>query len=366
MVKVLTIGSATQDIIIEYQEGIQVTINKSGKPYIAWPEGSKIKVQKLHYASGGGATNSAASFAQLGCGTSCFFKVGDDAAGKAIREDVAQRGITVHHAISEQEETGSSFVIPTTKKDRIIFAYRGANQTIKEADVPEEIFGEHDCLYITSLSNEAANVLPHIAYEAQERIQKTGIKVAVNPGASQLKKNSRTLKAALAHIDVLILNTEEMKQFMHTLKPQHSKSAGIGIVPDGPLLMRSILTFKESTFTLQEYFKEIFSYGVKRIVVTDGKEGVYVATKDSIYFHPALQVELINSLGAGDAFGSCFVANLLLGRKLEDAIRCGILNASSVVMHHDAKSGLLSQAELDQFLQSLDNNLLQTYTRVSS
>lgn len=366
MVKVFTIGSATQDIIIEYQEGMQISFNKTGTPYIAWPEGSKIEAQKLHYASGGGATNSAASFAQLKCTTSCFFKVGDDAAGKAIREDIAQRGINIHHAVSKEEETGTSFIFPSSKKDRIVFSHRGANQTITKTDIPEKLFGEYDCLYITSLTNKAADILPHITYQAQKRIDKTGIKVAVNPGKSQLMQNISPLKAALAYIDVLILNTEEMKRFMHSLKSRHFKSTGIGIVPNGPLLMQSILSFSDITFTLQEYFKEIFSYNVKRIVVTDGKNGVYVATKDTIYFHPALQIELVNSLGAGDAFGSCFVASLLLGKKIEDAIRYGILNASSVIMHHDAKSGLLTQPELNQFLQTLDKTLLQTYTRISS
>jgi sugar/nucleoside kinase (ribokinase family) len=95
--------------------------------------------------------------------------------------------------------------------------------------------------------------------------------------------------------------------------------------------------------------------------VTDGKHGVYVATKDMLYFHPAAQVKSVNTLGAGDAFGSCFVASILQGKKLEDAIRCGIINAGSVIMHHGAKTGLLSLTELNKSLEKLNKNTLKIF-----
>ena len=62
MVKVLTIGGATQDIIIEYQEGSALRVEDINPPRLSWQEGSKIDVEKLHYATGGGATNTAVSF----------------------------------------------------------------------------------------------------------------------------------------------------------------------------------------------------------------------------------------------------------------------------------------------------------------
>jgi len=112
---------------------------------------------------------------------------------------------------------------------------------------------------------------------------------------------------------------------------------------------------------LHEYLKEVLSYGVKRIVITDGKNGVYVATKETLYFHPALPVPVVNSLGAGDAFGSCFVAQLVLGKKIEDALFYGLVNAASVIGYHDAKSGLLSQKKLEEYKKDLNTSFLQTY-----
>jgi sugar/nucleoside kinase (ribokinase family) len=361
MVKVLTIGAATQDIIIEYQEGLDVSIISNGVPHLAFQEGSKIEVQELHYATGGGATNSAVSFQQLGIQTTACFKVGDDAAGKALIEDLETYGIALYAHFSKKVQTGVSFIIPSSKKDRIIFTYRGANKTMTTSDIPESKLHEFDCIYITSLTEKAADCLPHLVHAAQKNITGTKLKVAVNPGTSQLSLNVNPLKAALRSIDILIMNSQEMKLFMTVLKPRFFKSTGNGIHPQGPALLQKILAHETITFTLQDYFQEIISYGVKRVVVTDGKNGVYVATKDTIFYHPALPVEVINSLGAGDAFGSCFVASLLKGKKIENAIRYGVINAASVIMQHDAKSGLLTQLELNNFLEDFDNSLLQTF-----
>jgi sugar/nucleoside kinase (ribokinase family) len=365
MTKVLTIGAATQDIIIEYHDGLDVSIITQDVPHLAFKEGSKIEVEKLHYATGGGATNSAVSFHQLGCNVAAFFKVGNDPAGTCIVESLQHEGIAVHSALSKKEQTGTSFIIPSSKKDRVIFTYRGANTTVEHYDIPELLFDQLNCVYITSLTNKAANILPHLTHLAQKKITGTNLKVAVNPGISQLTKNVAPLKAALSTIDVLIMNSQEMKLFMQSLKPRFFKSTGTGTIPDGPPLARGVISHEKTTFTLHEYFKEILGYGVKRVVVTDGKHGVYVATKDHLFYHPAIPTEVVNSLGAGDAFGSCFVATLLQGKKIEDSIRSGILNASSVIMHHDAKSGLLTKSELKGYLNEFDTNLLKTYSRTA-
>ncbi len=361
MTKVLTIGAATQDIIIEYHEGLDVALVTQGTPHLAFKEGSKIEVEKLHYATGGGATNSAASFSQLGYEVTTAFKVGDDPAGTCIIESLQNEGIDVHAAVSKKEQTGVSFIIPSSKRDRVVFTYRGANTTLEQRDIPTTLFEQINCVYITSLTHKAADILPHLAYTAQKTISGSNLKVAVNPGTSQLTKNVAPLKATLSHIDILITNSHEMKLFMESLKPRFFKSTGAGTIADGPPLTRGILSYGKITFTLHEYLKEVFKYGVKRIVVTDGKQGVYVATKDQLFFHPSLPTEVVNSLGAGDAFGSCLVANLLRGKTIEDSIRAGILNASSVIMHHDAKSGLLTQSEINGYLTEFDNNLLTIY-----
>ena len=57
---------------------------------------------------------------------------------------------------------------------------------------------------------------------------------------------------------------------------------------------------------------------------------------------------MVNTLGAGDAFGSCFAASIFLKKSVEQALVNGIINATSVISYLDAKTGLLNAAALEQ------------------
>ncbi len=70
---------------------------------------------------------------------------------------------------------------------------------------------------------------------------------------------------------------------------------------------------------------------------------------------------MLAHLGAGDAFGSCFVAQIAHNKSLEYAIRCGVTNASSVIQHTDTKTGLLSTNELEKRVNAIDKGLLQIF-----
>ena len=364
MLKVLTIGGATQDIIIEYAPDnscISVSLDNQTN-MLSCKEGSKIEVQKLNYATGGGATNTAVSFQRLELDASTFFKIGPDQAGEFIIKKMKDEGVTPHSQIVESAQTGTSFVIPSPDKDRIVFVHRGANNTLIKEDISDNLIAEQNFLYITSLSGQAARALPYIARKAKQLITKKGIRVAVNPGTNQLTSDVSTLKASLGDIDLLIMNAEEMNLLMESLKPRFFKSDNYLLIPEGPKLLKETISYNNISFTLGDYFKEILSYGVKRIVVTNGKEGVYVATQDKIYFHPALPEKVVNTVGAGDAFGSCFTAMLALGLRIEDAIRTGVIQAQSVIAYQDAKTGLLSIPVLEKKLKEIDTSLLKLFT----
>jgi ribokinase len=364
--KVLTIGGATQDIIIEYlPDNACMTVTQENKAHmLACKEGSKIEVQKLHYATGGGATNAALSFKQLEFETSTFFKIGPDQAGEFIVKKMEEEGINTHSQTMKLAQTGTSFIIPTPHKDRIVFVHRGANSTLTKDDIPDELIAEQNFVYITSLSGQAARALPYIVRKAKQLITKKGIRVAVNPGTSQLTSDVSTLKAALPDIDILILNADEMKLLMASLKPRFFTSNSNSIISHNETgsLLKETFSHDTRSFTLIDYFKEILSYGVKRIVVTNGKEGVYVATANTVYFHPAFTGPVVNTVGAGDAFGSSFTAMLALGLRVEDAIRIGIIQAQSVISYQDATTGLLSIQKLEKKLQELDTSLLKIFT----
>ena len=362
MKKILTIGGAMRDIFIQHEHVETLNLHTTDKEqsFIILEQGHKIEVDKLAHYTGGGAANSAVSFARLGFSVESFFKVGADQEGNSIVQALEKENVSTNHVLrSKQVATGTSFIIPGSKGNRTVLVYRGANLTIQENELPRSAMKNTDQIYVTSLSGPAAKLLVPIAKIAKEY----GKPVAVNPGTSQLKAGPTMLKAALENIDILILNSYEAQLLMTSLtmmlpkvKLEQKKEKFI------PKLLRTPLGPSTTCFTLPQFFHEVISHGPQIVVVTNGSEGVYVAANKKIYFHPSLKTTIVSTIGAGDAFGSCFVAQLAQGKSVEDALRCGIINSTAVIEYLDTQTGLLHTNELEKRLKQLDQSHLKTFT----
>jgi sugar/nucleoside kinase (ribokinase family) len=366
MKKILTIGGATQDIFIQYKtEMVTLRTSEGDRSFIVLPEGKKVEVNSVSHSTGGGATNSAVSFKRLGFDVSLVVKLAQDQAAEAIIKQLIDENINTQNIIQVKEGgTGVSFIIPSPSGDRTILVNRGVNAIIKKDEFPFQIIQDADQLYITSLSGDSSQLLLPIAQEAK----KHNISVATNPGGSQLAAGADILRESLPTIGILILNADEAKQFMLSLVQtswilsQHIKhKIEEKKRPSLPELLSCHLTYGGICFSLKQYFKEVLNRGPRIVVVTNGAEGVYIAHEDIIYFHPSIKTNIINTVGAGDAFGSCFVASIIQGQSIEQSLLNGIINASSVISYLDAKEGLLTKKELEKRAATISFSSLKKF-----
>ncbi len=320
MKKIITIGGATQDIFIHTKSGDIQREEHQGQAFVLFQEGSKIPVQKLHYASGGGATNAAATLTLLGHEVTPACKIANDPAGVFVMEDLRNRGISTQYVVTSSTlPTGTSFILPSPSGNRTILAYRGANGTVESNDIPFDDFAHYDGLYITSLSDASALLLPMIT----SRARACNLKIALNPGKQQLQKGAHELCAALADVDIFILNEDEARTLYATLQ-------------------------KNKHFSIEAYSSDIMQRGPHIVVVTSGAQGVHVSTRErdgssTSYFQKSDSVVVTNTVGAGDAFGSCFFGMLMHGATIERALACGIKNSASLLTGNDAKDTLLTR-----------------------
>lgn len=361
MKKVLTIGSGIQDIFTKYEgvETLDFHTKEENVAYVCMRAGRKIELEDIVYYCGGGATNSAVSFAHNGFDVEAFFKIGNDKAGDFIINSLKKENVSTAHVIrTDKSPTGQSFIIPGPHGNSAVLVYRGANITLKQDDLPVNSIKNADQLYITSLSGPAAPLLTSIAQMACTY----NVPVAANPGTSQLHTGAQFLKEALCNIDILILNSYEAELLMTSLTIK-IPSIDMPTINDQtlPELLRKPLGSTTTCFTLKQFFNTVHQCGPQIIVVTNGAEGVYVSDRKTIYFHPSIKINIISSIGAGDAFGSCFVAQLLNKKSIDDALRMGIINSSSVIKHLGTQTGLLTKDELEKTCAHLDKKLLRKY-----
>lgn len=364
--KVFTVGGATQDIFIHYShpESLVIKNKQETRSYLLLEKGAKIEVETLSYSMGGGATNTATSFKKLGCSVAPLMKVGVGKAGQYIIDHLSDLGIDTQYVARDSETgTGLSYIVPSFEGDRTIFVYRGANAHLTITEIPFDAIKNGDVLYITALHGNSAHVLlPLVKFAKQHKL-----KVALNPGAEQLSTGFKELEKALAFVDILILNNQEAKKFLLSLAQQLApkdlkEKIKIPLTLEKlPDLIKSLVYIENINFNLKDFCKEMFARGPRIVVVTNGEEGVYVAHKKTIYFHPSLPAKVVDTVGAGDAFGSCFAAYIFNDKKLTDALIYGILNASSVISYEDATSGLLTQKELQKRALTIDQNRIKRF-----
>jgi sugar/nucleoside kinase (ribokinase family) len=366
MKKVFTIGGATQDIFIHYEdpESLVIKNKRETKSYLLLEKGAKINVEKLSYSTGGGATNTAFSFKKLGFDVAPIVRTGAGKAGQYVHDQLAHAHINVSHIAQDTTTgTGISYIIPSFEGDRTIFAYRGANKNLALEDIP---FHEmtNDCgLYITSLSGNAAHLLKPIT----EHAKKHSLPVAVNPGISQLSTGSKELEKSLKHIDIFILNGEEAKIFLQSIAKQFSPKELENNIQSSvdfeklPELIKSLAFIENVSFNLKDFCNEMMSRGPSIIVITNGAEGVYVAHEHTLYFYPSIPTKVVDAVGAGDAFGSCFAASIFKNLSIEEALINGVINASSVIQYEDATSGLLDWNTLQQHAKHINRTHMQKF-----
>lgn len=309
---IITFGSGTYDIFLKPSDFKVISDKKfvTGRG-ICFNLGSKVDVTDVKFSSGGGGTNSAATFTKQGFSVAFCGKLGNDIMGNEIIKELKDRGVNTNYiSKSDKRRTNQSVVINADKKDRTIFVYRGASELLEKT----EILWEHldaKWFYIAPLSGKLAEIFPNIVNFAKEK----GIKVAANLGNSQLKIKKDILKKTLEKIDVLILNQEEA----------------------------SILT--KTPFEKEaEVFKKIDAMCPGITIMTKGDKGVSVSDGWNIYKAVAVKTKIVDKTGAGDAFGSGFVSKFILsGGNIEESIQFGVANATSCIRNWGAKGGLLEK-----------------------
>ncbi|MDD5589618.1 MAG: carbohydrate kinase family protein [Candidatus Portnoybacteria bacterium] len=318
MFDVITFGSATRDMFVLSKDFKILDCGEfiTGKG-LCVPSGSKVYLEDVVFATGGGGTNAAATFANQGFKTAYVGKVGGDTGGQAIIEELKNLKVNTGFIVkADKLKTAYSVILSLPGAERTILVYRGACQDLNKNDISWRELKKTKWFYISGLSGKSAEIFEPIIDFAAEN----GIKIAVNPGESQIKMNLDRLQKILNKIDIFILNKEEATKL--TCLPWNAE---------------------------KEIFKQLDAWIKGIAVMTKGPDGVMVSDGREIYSAGIPKSKIIDRTGAGDAFGSGFVAGLmqaeekLKSEQIIHAIQLGTANATSTVQRFGAKNGLLKK-----------------------
>ena len=94
----------------------------------------------------------------------------------------------------------------------------------------------------------------------------------------------------------------------------------------------------------------LLALGPRLAVVKLGGEGVLVATEDGAEVVPPIRVEVVNGLGAGDAFGGALCHRLLAGDDPAAAVRFANAAGAHVVARLACADAMPTEAEVLELL----------------
>jgi ribokinase len=240
---------------------------------------------------GGKGHNQALAAARLGAPVAMVGRVGDDAAGRSLRDGLAGAGVDVSQVVAvDGSRTGTALCLLDDAGQVSIVVLPGANALLDESAVRAAT----PTLWAASVLLLQGEVDPAASVRAAQLARSGGATVVVNPAPV-----GPGAEALLAVADVVVVNRPE--------------AAALGLEPSD------------------------------RVVVTLGPKGVAVAGEHI----PAFPADAVDPTGAGDAFVAGLACGLHEGMDLLDAARLGAAAGACAVEVAGAEPSLPTRAAVE-------------------
>ena len=317
--RTLSIGGATFDLFMNVPD--TAIHDCGGKQSFALPLGGKIRVNDVIGACGGGAHNTSVGLARLGCAAAFSGVIGTDQWGEAIQRNLEQENVdTSYLTVIEHEHSSFSLILSSPSGERTILTHQSMDRHFHDVTFDRDAASSADAIYLNHIHEDTCVIEDDIV-DILTALPSTHL--TWNPGGKQIECGMQDggNKRLLAQCDLLLLNKEEALAFT-------------------------------GADTVKNALKLLVAAGAGAICVTDGKNGTVATDGTSLYECSTLDCPVIDTTGAGDAFGTAATWALITGKDLPIALKAGTINASSVVGKIGAQDGLLTETQIQSELAS--------------
>lgn len=287
--RVVVVGSINQDIT--------VTVERFPEP------GETLSGTSVHYRLGGKGANQSAAAAYGGATTIFVGRVGDDASGPALRQELASHGVDVSNLLTDEDTTtGIAFITVASSGENTIILDAGANGHITAAQAREAV--ELTTEDVVVLQGE---IPPQTNAQVIDWAKAAGARILMN-----LAPVYDIDPTVLARVDVLVVNESEAGLLLGTQAPTSRNEA------------------LEAARTLHQR-------GIRCVFITLGKEGGVWAGPEGVHFVESLKLgTVVDTTGAGDASVGVLAAALAAGYDFASAAREGMRAGSTAVLNAGA------------------------------
>ena len=223
------------------------------------------------------------------------------------------------------------------------------------------------CTLVSTLGKdpEAEFIKKTLTKEKIALIQKNSTKTRINTVLTSCQSGTRTIikstiihkkiksvnKSLISKADIILLDRHEPLVFEQVLKYKN-KQAKIIIDPstENSKYTRSMIKKVDFPIVPIELWDQI-KKDIKslNLIITAGSEGSYILNKNKLKHEPAYNVNIIDTLGAGDIFRGAFGYGVLRKWNLEECVRFANLVAALQCSKAGNTSAIPSKREIIRF-----------------
>ncbi len=322
MDKIIGAGNALVDIILQLENDDLLTefnLPKGGMELIDSSKRKKILDKttglKKQLSSGGSAANTIHGLANLGMNAGFIGSVGNDPTGEFFIEDLKKSKIEPK-VFTRNEETGTALTLVSNDSERTFATYLGAAIEFSPEDINSQIFNGYSWCHIEGYLVNDKSLIKKIA----ETAKNCGLQVSIDLASYNVVEANLDFLVMLVKnsIDIVFANEEEAKAF----------------------------TGMENRKAL-EYISNLCDIAI----VKTGKNGSMIQQGENFIQVNALNVNCIDTTGAGDLYAAGFIYGLTKSYSMDVCGKIGTLLAGNVIQNIGAK---LSPEQWENVIKSIN------------
>jgi 2-dehydro-3-deoxygluconokinase len=298
---------------------------------------------------GGGELNVAVAGARLGISTRWVSRLSENALGRMIANRAREQGVDVRVEWAPQDRVGLYFAeLGAAPRASSVLYDRAASAISKITRGTVDwasVFGDARWFHVSGITPALSESAAAVTAEALAAAKAAGLTVSYDLNyRSKLwsPERARAVQEPLmAHVDVLITTEEDTRVVF-----------GIGGETKGKFESVDAWAYDHVARTLEKQFR------LRAVAITLRENprvllnswSAIVAAEGEIHRAPRYEVEVIDRIGAGDAFSAGLIVSRLEKRDWDDAVR--FATAASALKHSiPGDLCLVTRADVDQLLR---------------
>ncbi len=327
------------DVITYGRSSIDLYSQEVGAPFELIPG--------FHAFVGGSPLNIAVGCSRLGLKAALLTGVGKDKVGDFILHFLKEEGVITDHIPVIEWARSSAVVLGIEPPDRFPLVYYRDNCADSQISIDHVLQAGIEHTRLLEVSGTALNMEPtrSSAFLAAEIARSRDIPVLLDLDfrADQwhdIRAFGVTSRAFMRNVN-LVLGTEE-----EILAAYLTDAAQLNIT-------HQQISAPEIKGDLQEAIRGILQLGVEALIMKTGSRGARVYRADGSKTEvPGFPVEVVNILGAGDAFAAGFIYGYLKGWDLYKSCRMGNACGAHVVTQLGCANFTPYEKEILEFIES--------------